>query len=189
MLPSPIAQVDQLVPSMLSFVIEEIKKAVRIDGEIQISRGITYDSTSHKRQIGAVDDKLYKQAQRRYFHKKYYSLDPEKFRRKGRESYARHREERLKQHHEYYDKYREELLSNKRAYYLANREQILADRKAKYVPYPKEVIDTPQAELKRQRERERYQSKKDEINARRRANRKKARETNADIEEQQAVSV
>lgn len=150
----------------------ERKFSTYLDNQVLVSRGMSYTPTSHKRQIKEVDEKLYKQAQRRYFHKKYYEQDPEKYRRLGRENYAKHKEARLENSHKYYLEHKEEISASKRAYYLEHREQILADRKSKYVPHPKQVINTPQAELKRQRERERYLAHKEEINAKRRQKRK-----------------
>ena len=144
------------------------------DKSILDSRGITYDCQSHKRQLKDVEPSLYKKAQRKHFHKKYYLRDPEKHRRLARLSYARNKEKRLDSSHNYYKTHREEILSNKRTYYQEHREKILEKRKKDYVPRERTLIDTPEAELKRQRERERYQKNKEEINRRRKERRQNA---------------
>lgn len=113
--------------------------------------------------------------QRRQYHKKYYLADPEKHKRLARESYARNKEKRLACSHNYYKTHQEDILSNKKTYYQENREEILAKRKEKYVPRDKRpLIDTPEAELKRQRARESYQRNKEEINRRRKERRQNA---------------
>lgn len=122
-----------------------------------------------------VDKDEYVKARNKRYKEKYYQQDPEKFRAKGRENYAKHREQRLQHNHEYYQENREEILDQKAGYYLTNREEILKKRKEAYIPHPKEVIDTPEAEAKRQRERERYQRNKAEINRKRREKRRKAK--------------
>ena len=166
-----------------SDVLSQFERSVsrETDSSILVSRGLTYNQTTHKRQNKEVDPVLYKQAQNRYFHKKYYNANPEHFRAKGRENYRKHREARIETMRKYNEEHREEILANKKTYYLANREEILASRKEKYVPKGKRpVIDTPEAEAKRQREKERYQKNKEEINRRRRERRKQNRENSKD---------
>ena len=150
------------------------------DKSILNSRGLTYsENTRHK------SDDLHKKAQRKHFHRKYYLKDPEKHRRLARLSYARNKEKRLASSHNYYKTHREEILSNKKTYYQENREKILEKRKKDYVPRErKPLIDTPEAELKRQRARESYQRNKEEINRRR-----KERRLNASNKRQQTTLV
>ena len=147
----------------------EREVARNTDRNILDSRGLTYDSQTHKRQIGNVEPSLYKKAQRRHYHKKYYLADPEKHKRLARLSYARNKEKRLASSHSYYKTHKEEILSSKKTYYQEHREEILEKRKKAYVPREKKpLIDTPEAELKRQRARESYRRNKEEINRRRR---------------------
>lgn len=155
----------------------ERKVSRQTDSEILVSRGLTYLSTSHMRQNKEVEPVAYKKAQRRHFHRKYYLADPEKHRALARAGYRKYREARLKTSHEYYDIHKEEILANKRTYYQEHREEILAKRKRSYKPKGKRpVIDTPEAEAKRQRELERYHKNKEEINRRRRERRKQQNE-------------
>lgn len=151
----------------------ERKMSKDIDTDIIVSRGLIYCSTLHKRQNKDVDPVLYRQAQNRHFHQKYYKVNSEYYKKKGRENYLKHREDRLEQSHKYYQDHKEEILANKKSYYLDNRENILAKRKEKYIPKDKKpLIDTLEAEIKRQREKERYQKNKEEINRKRRERRK-----------------
>ena len=157
----------------------EREMARKTDKSILNSRGLTYsENTRHK------SDDLHKKAQRKYFHRKYYLKDPEKHRRLARLSYARNKEKRLASSHNYYKTHREEILSNKKTYYQENREKILEKRKKDYVPRERILIDTPEAELKRQRARESYQRNKEEINRRR-----KERRLNASNKRQQTTLV
>lgn len=152
-----------------------------IDSSILVSRGITYNPTTHKMQNKDIDPVLYRKAQNRFFHKKYRMANLEHYRFKGRENYRKHRELRLTRSHQYYQENREEILANKKTYYQENKEVILAKRKENYQPKGKRpVIDTPEAEAKRQREKERYQNNKEEINRRRRERRKQKNENSKD---------
>lgn len=164
---------------VLSSFEREVSKST--DESILVSRGISYNQTIHKRQNKSVDPVLYRQAQNRHFHKKYYSANPEHFRAKGRENYRKHREARLTHSHQYYQEHKEEISANKKTYYQEHKEEILAKRKEAYQPKGKRpVIDTPEAEAKRQREKERYQRNKEEINRRRRERRKQKNENSKD---------
>lgn len=149
---------------------------------------MSYDKTSHRRQIKTRDQKEHIKARNHFFHQKYYYRDVEESRRKSRENYRRHKEDRDSQCKQYYAEHRDEILANKKSYYVANRETILADRKAKYVPKePRPLIDTEEAELKRQRERERYHRNREEINAKRRARRKELKRENSKEEQPSGV--
>ena len=131
-----------------------------------------YGSTSLKRYNKNVDAKMYDRAKNRHFHKKYYYRDVEKSREKSRENFYKHREARLEYSRKYYDENRDDILAQKKSYYLANREKILKTANKDYVSKPhREVIDTPQARAKRERERLRYQKNREEINRRRRERR------------------
>lgn len=123
-----------------------------------------------------LDKEEYTRARNKRYKEKYFKADPEKFRAAGRANYAKHREARIAHNHQYYQENREEILDQKAGYYQTHREEILEKRKQAYVPHPKQVIDTPEAELKRQREKERYQRNKDEINRKRREKRKQKKE-------------
>lgn len=160
---------------VLSTFEREVSKET--DKSILDSRGITYDPTGHKRQLKDVDPVLYKQAQNKHFHKKYYNANPEHFREKGRENYRKHKEAHLARSRQYNAEHKEEISANKKTYYQEHREEILAKRKAKYIPKGKRpVIDTPEAEVKRQCERERYEKNKEEINRKRRERRRQKNE-------------
>lgn len=166
-----------------SDVLSSFERSVSKDTNESIlnSRGISYDSTRHKRQNKDIDPVLYRKAQNKHFHKKYYNANPEHFRAKGRENYRKHREARLAHSRQYNAEHKEEISANKRTYYQEHREEILAKRKANYVPKGKRpVIDTPEAEAKRQREKERYERNKEEINRRRRERRKQKNENSND---------
>lgn len=100
----------------------------------------TYTPVTHKRQIRCVDPVLYRKAQNRYFHQKYYKENPEHFRAKGRESYRKHRDKRLESSHKYYEEHKEEILANKKTYYQEHKEEITAKRK-KYYEENKKIIN------------------------------------------------
>lgn len=152
---------------------EERSLSKYIDKTVLDSRGVSYNPTNHKRYLKSVDPTLYRKAQNKHFHEKYYNADPEHYRAKGRENYRKHKEACLARSHQYHKEHKEEISAYKKTYYQEHREEILASRKAKYVPKGKRpVIDTPEAEVKRQRERERYQKNKEEINRKRRERRK-----------------
>lgn len=139
-------------------------------------RGLEYDTTRHLRQLKDVDPLLYSQAQRRYFHRKYYYRDVEKSRREGRESYARHRESRLSSFKTYYESHKDEISAQKKSYYYENREAILAKRKESYVPHPREVLDTTSAEKSRSSSKRYYEKHREEINRKRREKYRKEKE-------------
>lgn len=158
---------------------EERSASRKRDTYSLIERGITYDSTTHKRQVKTVDPVLYRKAQNRHFHRKYYLADPEKHRAKGRESYYRNKEARLEYMKRYNEEHKEEISANKKTYYQEHREEILAKRKEAYQPKGKKpVIDTHEAELKRQRSNRWYEQNKEEINRRRRERRAQQNENN-----------
>lgn len=139
---------------------QERKSSNDLDKEILNSRLSVYIPMN-----GARPYKLlpfdFKKSQQRHYHRKQYYKDVEKSREQGRQSYYRNRD--IRQAHN-------------RQYYAENREVILKSRKENYVPHPKQVIDTPEAQRKRERERERYLRSREEINRKRREKRRKKRE-------------
>ena len=162
---------------VLSSFEREVSKST--DKSILVSRGISYILyRGHKKDVDPV---LYRQAQNRYFHKKYYEANPEHFREKSRENYRKRKEAHLIYLHKYNKEHKEEISLSKKTYYQEHREEILAKKKEKYQPKGKRpVIDTPEAEAKRQREKERYQKNREEINRKRRERRKQKNENRKD---------
>lgn len=154
---------------------EERQLSDDLDKEILRERmmaGVDLTPYIHNR----VDKDEYIKARNREYREKYYSQDPEKARAQSRENYAKHRERYLKYSREYYQKNKEEILDQKAGYYLTNREEILRKRKEAYIPHPREVINTPEAEAKRLRERERYQRNKEAICKKKREKRRKEKD-------------
>ena len=107
---------------------------------------------------------------------KYYREHPERCRAYQLKSINKHRDKVYERNRKYQQEHREEVLAQKRAYYKNNRERILAYQKSKYEPHPRTVIDTPQAESKRQSSKASYYRNREEINRRRREKRRLLKE-------------
>lgn len=154
----------------------------RTDTEILEARVPVYISTRGCRPY-KVRPHNFSKSQARYFSRKNYYKDVDKSREQGRENYYKHRETRKATMRRYYSENKETLLNQKKAYYEEHKEEILKSRKENYVPHLKQVIDTPEAQLKREREKARYEANKEEINRKRRERR---RQRNADSKKQSA---
>ena len=151
---------------------EEYRLSNELDNTIRRERvlaGVDLTVYIHHR----VDKPDYIRAKSRLYHENFKKKHPERVLQMGRANYHNHKKARLQRNHEYYSENKQEILEQKQGYYTRNRDKILAPRKENYDPHPREVIDTPEAELKRQREKARYERNKEEINRKRREKRKK----------------
>lgn len=176
---------ELFIQSFLCIEVKIMKRIVLTPEERQLSDDLDKEILRERMMAGVdmttyihnrLDKSEYVRARNRRYREKYYNQDPEKARAKGRENYARNKERHLKRSREYYQENKEEILDQKAGYYLTNREEILKKRKEAYIPHPRKVIDTPEAEAKRLRERERYQKNKEAINAKRREKRRKEKD-------------
>ena len=99
---------------------------------------------------------------------KYYRNNKDRCREHKRKYVSKNKEKVYERNRKYREEHMEEILAYNKSYYERNRDKFLEYQKSKYTPHPREVINTPQAEAHRNRNKEFYNRNKEEINRKRR---------------------